>query len=78
MLLTHSWHTIIFLRITENFPNFVLRGYGHASRCQNVLYNDLEDSEAQKLIRLLRRYSLKAFDTKMPPAAWTEPEFSGK
>lgn len=45
---------------------------------RDFLYNDLDDSEADHLIKLLRPTSMHAFDSPAPPAAWAEPEFAGK
>ncbi|KAL8705653.1 MAG: hypothetical protein Q9201_001251 [Fulgogasparrea decipioides] len=44
---------------------------------RNVLYNDLDDTESDNLIRLLRPTSMYAFDTSAPPPAWAEPEYAG-
>lgn len=45
---------------------------------RDVLFNDLDESEADRLTDLLRPTSLHAFDSPAPPAAWKEPEFAGK
>ncbi|KAL8726562.1 MAG: hypothetical protein Q9181_005999 [Wetmoreana brouardii] len=45
---------------------------------RNVLYNDLDDTESDDLIGLLRPTSMRAFDTSIPPAAWAEPEYGGR
>ena len=42
------------------------------------MFNDVEQSEADRLTGLLRPHSLRAFDSSAPPAAWKEPEFAGK
>ena len=42
------------------------------------MFNDVEQSEADRLAGLLRPHSLRAFDSSAPPAAWKEPEFAGK
>ncbi|KAL8729374.1 MAG: hypothetical protein Q9166_004767 [cf. Caloplaca sp. 2 TL-2023] len=44
---------------------------------RNVLYNDLDDTESDNLIGLLRPTSMRALDTSAPPAAWAEPEYAG-
>lgn len=45
---------------------------------REVLYNDLDHSEADHLTELLRPTSMHAFDSHAPPAAWAEPEFAAK
>ena len=45
---------------------------------RNVLFNDLDNNEADRLTKLLRPTSMHAFDSKAPPAAWAEPQFTGK
>ena len=42
------------------------------------MFNDVEQSEADRLTGLLRPHSLRAFDSSAPPAAWKEPEFADR
>lgn len=42
-----------------------------------MLFNDLDDTEAERLVHLLRPTSMRAFDSNAPLAAWAEPEFAG-
>lgn len=45
---------------------------------RNVLFNDLNDGEAERLAKLLRPTSMHAFDSPAPSMAWAEPEFADK
>ena len=45
---------------------------------RDVLFNDLDENEAERLTKLLRPTSMHAFDSPAPPAAWADPDFAGK
>ncbi|KAL9083353.1 MAG: hypothetical protein Q9165_008553 [Trypethelium subeluteriae] len=45
---------------------------------RQVCFNDLSDTEAEKLVNLLRPQSLISLDSPAPAAAWAEPEFAGR
>ena len=45
---------------------------------RDVLFNDLDEIETERLTKLLRPTSMHAFDSPAPPAAWADPDFAGK